>query len=72
MNFSEKDYFKKVEFIELLYENNKKLILTHRDDSLIDLIFLLYKSFEVVSHYKTYRGMLYVNIFTFIIGFYKI
>ena len=47
MNFSEKDYFKKVKFIELLYENNKKLILTHRDDSLIDLIFLLYKSFEV-------------------------
>ena len=47
MNFSDKDYFKKVEFIELLYENNKKLILTHRDDSLIDLIFLLYKSFEV-------------------------
>ena len=28
MNFSEKDYFKKVKFIELLYENNKKLILT--------------------------------------------
>ncbi len=47
MNFSEKDYFKKVKFIEHLYENNKKLILTHRDDSLIDLIFLLYKSFEV-------------------------
>ena len=47
MNFSEKDYFKKVKFIELLYEKNKKLILTHRDDSLIDLIFLLYKSFEV-------------------------
>ena len=30
-----------------LYEKNKSLVLTHSDDSLIDLIFLLYKSFEI-------------------------
>ena len=47
MNFSEKDYFKKVKFIENIYEKNKKLVLTHSEDSLIDLIFLLYKSFEI-------------------------
>ena len=47
MNFSEKDYFKKVKFIENIYEKNKNLVLTHSEDSLIDLIFLLYKSFEI-------------------------
>ncbi len=47
MNFSEKDYFKKVELIENMYEKNKNLVLTHSEDSLIDLIFLLYKSFEI-------------------------
>ena len=47
MNFNEKEYFKKVKFIESLYEKNKSLVLTHSDDSLIDLIFLLYKSFEI-------------------------
>ena len=47
MNFSEKDYFKKVELIENMYEKNKNLVLTHNEDSLIDLIFLLYKSFEI-------------------------
>ena len=47
MNFSEKDYFKKVKFIEKIYEKNKSLVLTHSEDSLIDLIFLLYKSFEI-------------------------
>ena len=39
--------FSKIQFIENLYEKNKVLILTHREDSLIDLIFLLYKSFEI-------------------------
>ena len=47
MNFNEKEYFEKVKFIESLYEKNKSLVLTHSDDSLIDLIFLLYKSFEI-------------------------
>ena len=47
MDFSEQDYFSKIQFIENLYEKNKVLILTHREDSLIDLIFLLYKSFEI-------------------------
>ena len=47
MNFNEKEYFNKVKFIESLYEKNKSLVLTHSDDSLIDLIFLLYKSFEI-------------------------
>jgi len=47
MNFNEKEYFNKVKFIESLYEKNKNLVLTHSDDSLIDLIFLLYKSFEI-------------------------
>jgi len=47
MNFNEKEYFKKVKFIESLYEKNKNLVLTHSEDSLIDLIFLLYKSFEI-------------------------
>ena len=47
MNFNENEYTKKISFIELLYENNKKFILTHSDDALIDLIFLLYKSFEI-------------------------
>ena len=47
MNFNEKEYLKKVKFIESLYEKNKSLVLTHSDDSLIDLIFLLYKSFEI-------------------------
>ena len=47
MNFSEKDYFRKVKFIEKIYEKNKSLVLTHSEDSLIDLIFLLYKSFEI-------------------------
>ena len=47
MNISEKDYFKKVELIENMYEKNKNLVLTHNEDSLIDLIFLLYKSFEI-------------------------
>ena len=41
------EYFKKVKFIESLYEKNKNLVLTHSEDSLIDLIFLLYKSFEI-------------------------
>ena len=30
-----------------MYEKNKNLVLTHSEDSLIDLIFLLYKSFEI-------------------------
>ena len=47
MNFNEKEYFNKVKFIESLYEKNKNLVLTHSEDSLIDLIFLLYKSFEI-------------------------
>ena len=47
MNFSEKDYSKKVKFIENIYEKNKNLVLTHSEDALIDLIFLLYKSFEI-------------------------
>ena len=47
MNFNEKEYFNKVKFIESLYEKNKHLVLTHSEDSLIDLIFLLYKSFEI-------------------------
>ncbi len=47
MNFNEKDYFKKVKFIEKIYEKNKSLVLTHSEDSLIDLIFLLYKSYEI-------------------------
>ena len=47
MNFNEKEYFEKVKFIESLYEKNKSLVLTHSEDSLIDLIFLLYKSFEI-------------------------
>ena len=48
MNFDEKDYTKKIKEIELLYEKNKNLILTHNKESLIDLIFfLLYKSFEI-------------------------
>ena len=29
------------------YEKNKYLVSTHNEDSLIDLIFLLYKSFEI-------------------------
>ena len=47
MNFNEKDYTKKIKKIELLYEKNKNLILTYNKESLIDLIFLLYKSFEI-------------------------
>ena len=47
MNFNEKEYLKKVKFIESLYEKNKSLVLTHSENSLIDLIFLLYKSFEI-------------------------
>jgi hypothetical protein len=47
MNFNEKEYARKVTFIEFLYEKNKKFILTHSDEALIDLIFLLYKSFEI-------------------------
>ena len=38
---------KKIKKIELLYEKNKNLILTYNKESLIDLIFLLYKSFEI-------------------------
>ena len=30
MDFSEQDYFSKIQFIENLYEKNKVLILTHR------------------------------------------
>ena len=42
-----KKIIQKIKEIELLYEKNKNLILTHNKDSLIDLIFLLYKSFEI-------------------------
>ena len=47
MNFNDKEYARKVAFIEFLYEKNKKFVLTHSDEALIDLIFLLYKSFEI-------------------------
>ena len=49
-----KDYTKKIKKIELLYEKNKNLILTYNKESLIDLIFLLYKSFEIGEADKNY------------------
>ncbi len=44
---SEKQFLKKLEKILILWNKNKKIILSKIDESKIDLIILLYKSFEV-------------------------
>ncbi len=44
---SEKKYLDQLEIILQLWEDNKKIVFSKIEESKIDLIFLLYKSFEV-------------------------
>ena len=47
IKFDEKERIRRLKIINSLWEENKKLVLSYKDESKIDLIFFLYKSFEL-------------------------
>ena len=47
INFNEKERIRRLEIIYSMWEENKKLVLSYKDEAKIDLIFFLYKSFEL-------------------------
>jgi len=47
VNFNEKERIRRLEIIYSMWKENKKLVLSFKDESKIDLIFFLYKSFEL-------------------------
>ncbi len=60
-----KDYLSHLELVESLWQKHSKLILSRTYDSRIDLIFLLYKSFELgISNKAIIKKNLSVLIFS--------
>mgnify|MGYP007063394612 CR=1 FL=1 len=47
LKLNESDHQKKLKILFSMWDDNKDLVLSYRDDSIIDLIFALYKSFEL-------------------------
>tara|TARA_Y100000589_G_C26897431_1_gene524795 strand:+ start:61 stop:687 length:627 start_codon:yes stop_codon:yes gene_type:complete len=47
IKFNEKERLRRLEIFYSMWKENKKLVLSFKDESKIDLIFFLYKSFEL-------------------------
>ncbi len=62
---NDKEYIYRLKIIKVLWDQNKHIILSRTYDSRIDLIFLLYKSFELgISDKKIIKKNLSVLIFS--------
>ena len=65
IKFNEKERIRRLKIINSLWEENKKLVLSYKDESKIDLIFFLYKSFELgISNKAIIKKNLSVLIFS--------